>query len=189
MESNLLKRAGNSLNWSISFVFLFWIIRICESLSGYDLYFLGIYPREIPGSIGIITAPFIHVNYEHLIANTVPFFVLCILLFLFYPKKASLIFILLWITAGVFTWLIGRPAWHMGASIIIYDLAFFLFFGGIMSRKFLQILLSAGILVFYGGLIWGIFPSDNGVSWEGHLSGAVSGLIWAYKFRKIRTTP
>ena len=172
------------MEYSISLVVIFWIIRIFESVSGFDLYFLGIYPRTTTGLPGIITAPFIHANFDHLIANTLPFLSLSFLLFLFYKKKAGSVFVLLWITAGFFTWLIGRPAWHIGASIMIYALAFFLFFGGIMSKKFLLILLSIGIIILYGGLIWGILPVAGQISWEGHLSGAASGLVWAYKFRK-----
>ena len=92
--------------------------------------------------------------------------------------------ILLWVTTGILTWIIGRPAWHIGASGIIYALASFLVFGGIMSQNVKLILLSVLVAFMYSGLVWGVFPQDEQVSWEGHLSGAISGILWAYLCRK-----
>lgn len=183
MKESLI-RFRTAVEYSLSFIVIFWIILIGEYLTGYDLYFLGIFPRTAEGLIGIITAPFIHADFAHLIANTIPFGVLCTLLFFFYKRQALPIFILLWIIAGSITWIIGRQAWHVGASIVIYALASFLFFGGIMSRKLNLILASIIVFIAYSGLIWGIFPSDGRVSWEGHLSGALSGFICAYMFRR-----
>lgn len=179
-----LKHAGSALRYTLYFLLIFWIIQLLKSGIGLNLSYLGIYPRSIYGLTGIITAPFIHGNFEHLITNTLPFGVFCFLFFAFYRKKAWTRFILIWITAGLITWLIGRPSWHIGASSIIYALAAFLIFGGILSRKFLLILLSIVLLIIYSGLIWGIFPSDARVSFEGHLAGALSGLLWAYSYRK-----
>ena len=174
-----------AVEYALSFIAVFWIIMIVEYVAGLNLNFLGVFPRTTDGLFpGIITAPLIHANFPHLIANTLPFGVLCSFFFFFYRKKPFLIFTLVWITAGLLTWLIGRGAWHIGASIMIYALASFLAFGGIMSRKFTLILASIIVILIYSGLIWGIFPTDERVSWEGHLSGAISGALWAYLFRK-----
>ncbi|WP_051697724.1 rhomboid family intramembrane serine protease [Prevotella sp. 10(H)] len=180
-----LKEAKTSLEYALSILIILWIIRIVQSLFGLDFFYtLGVYPRETFGLAGIITAPLIHGNFEHLIANTLPMFFLTFLIFFFYKKNVFLIYLLTWITSGFLTWLIGRPSWHIGASSVIYAMASFLIFGGIFSRNFKLIIASVIVVVLYSGLIWGIFPSNNGVSWEGHLSGAISGLIWAYIFRK-----
>lgn len=173
-----------SLEYSVAFLVIFWIIQIVVYVTGINLSNFGIYPRSTDGLLGILTSPFIHGNPQHLIANSIPFGILSTLLFFFYRKKSILIFILIWITAGIFTWVIGRVAWHIGASSIIYGMASFLFFGGIMSKKIKLIIVSVIVMLAYSGLVWGIFPSDGQISWEGHLSGAIGGFIWAYLFRK-----
>ncbi len=174
-----------AVEYALSFIVIFWVIMLVKYFMGVSLNFLGIFPRITDGLFpGVITAPLVHTNFQHLMANSFPFGILCSLFFFFYRKKTLLIFILVWITAGLLTWIIGRGAWHVGASTIIYALASFLVFGGIMSRKFTLMLASVIVILVYSGLIWGIFPTDEQVSWEGHLSGAVSGAIWAYLFRK-----
>ncbi len=180
------KQLRTAVEYAFSFIVIFWIVKIVGTffiVGGFS--FWGILPRTTVGLLpGILTSPFIHADFQHLIANTIPFGVLCSLFFFFYRKKPFLIFTLIWITSGLLTWIIGRESWHIGASDIIYALASFLVFGGIMSRKFMLIIASIIVVIVYSGLIWGIFPTEERVSWEGHLSGAVSGIIWAYLFRK-----
>ena len=178
------KRLITALEYALSFLGIFWIVWFVEYILGLNFASLGIYPRTTDGLLGIITSPFIHGDFQHLLANSIPFGVLCTLLFFFYKEKAWQIFILNWVTAGLLTWIIGRSAYHIGASSVIYALASFLIFGGIFSRKLSLILASIIVIVVYSGLIWGIFPMDRHVSWEGHLGGAVSGFIWAYVLRK-----
>ena len=173
-----------AIEYALSFLGIFWFVWLIDTVFSLNLGVLGVYPRSIDGLIGVITSPFIHGGLEHLLANTIPFGILCTLLFLFYKKNAFLFFILNWITAGLGTWLIGREAYHIGVSGVIYAIASFLIFGGIFSRKFKLIIPSIIVIVAYSGLLWGIFPTDGNVSWEGHLAGAVSGIVWAYVFRK-----
>lgn len=180
-KSGKIKKA---LEYSLAFVAIFWVIQLIKYLTGSTLSGLGILPRSIDGLSGIITAPLIHGDFEHLIANTLPFFFLSCLLFVFYEKRASFYLFLIWITAGLITWIIGRYAAHIGASGVIYGLASFLVFGGIFSKNWKLILVSILVLIFYSGLIWGIFPTESHVSWEGHLAGALSGLLWAFVYRK-----
>ena len=176
-----------SLRYSFLLVLIFWII---QGLSCFGLNFshFGILPRSVDGLWGIITAPFIHGDLNHLIANTIPFFILSFLLFFFYKKRAGVFLVLIWITAGLLTWVIGREAWHIGVSGVIYGLATFLVVGGFMSRNWKLIILSIVIAVGYSGLIMGVFPQDTNVSWEGHLSGAIVGVFWAYAYRKTLRT-
>lgn len=181
----LSDRLGTALEYALTFLGIFWIIWLVEFIARLNFGgLLGIYPRTINGLLGVITSPLVHGDFQHLLANSIPFGVLCTLLFFFYKEKALLIFALNWITAGLLTWLIGRPAYHIGASGVIYALASFLIFGGILSRKFSLIIASAIVIIAYSGLIWGVFPTSERVSWEGHLSGAIGGFIWAYAFRK-----
>lgn len=180
-KSGKLKRA---VEYSFAFVAVFWVVQVIKYLTGSTFVGLGILPRSVDGLLGVVTAPLIHGDFEHLMANTLPFFFLSCLLFIFYEKRASLYLFLIWITAGLFTWIIGRYASHIGASGVIYGLASFLVFGGIFSKNWKLILVSILVLVFYSGLIWGIFPTESHVSWEGHLAGALSGLLWAFLCRK-----
>lgn len=179
-----------AIEYSLAFVAIFWVIQVIKYLTGSTLAGLGILPRSVDGLLGVVTAPLIHANFEHLIANTLPFFFLSCLLFIFYEKKASLYLVVIWITTGIITWIIGRYASdmgyysHIGASGVIYGLASFLVFGGILSKNWKLILVSILVLVFYSGLIWGMFPTESHVSWEGHLAGALSGLLWVFLFRK-----
>lgn len=183
MDRYKRNRFLSALKYALLFVIVFWIIEIIQYL-GLDLSSWGILPRSVHGLAGILTSPFIHGDWEHLMANTLPFFFLSVMLLTFYKRNASMYFILLWITTGVLTWIIGRSSWHIGASGVIYALAFFLVFGGIMSQNIKLILLSILVVFMYSGLVWGVFPQDERISWEGHLSGALSGILWAYLCRK-----
>lgn len=173
-----------AIEYSLTFVVIFWVIQVIKYVTGSSLFGLGILPRSVDGLLGIVTAPFIHGDFEHLIANTLPFFFLSCLLFIFYEKRASVFLLLIWVTAGLITWIIGRPASHIGVSGIIYGLASFLVFGGVFSKNWKLITISILVVVFYSGLIWGIFPTESQVSWEGHLAGALGGFLWAFLYRK-----
>lgn len=182
------KNAFKAIKFALFLLLILWIIQIINFITGNSLVGFGIFPRTLVGLKGIVFSPFIHGSFQHLIANSLPIGILTALLFLFYHKNARSIFVLLWLSSGLITWIIGRASWHIGASTLIYALAFFLFFAGLFSRKISLILLSIVIGFAYYGLIWGIFPSDERISWEGHLAGAISGFLWAYFFRKkLRT--
>ena len=124
----------------------------------WDLSHLGIYPMEKRGVFGILTHPLIHSGFSHLLANTLPLFFLSWCLFYFYRGIAGKIFILIWIGAGLLTFIIGKPGWHIGASGLIYGLAFFLFFSGILRKYVPLIAISLLVTFLYGGIIWHMFP-------------------------------
>lgn len=183
---NTYKKQNNiiyALKYAFIFVAILWIIQLFQ-LVGLDFHTLGILPRSKDGLIGIITSPLIHGNFQHLIANTIPLFILLFLLFLSQRKNAIFFTILIWITTGILTWIIGRNAWHIGASGLIYGLASFLVVGGILSKNWKLIIVSVLVAVLYYGIIWGIFPTETAVSWEGHLAGAISGVLWAFAMKK-----
>lgn len=183
-KSNIIK----SLQISLVFTLIFWIIAVIQMM-GFDLSALGILPRSEAGMIGIVTSPFVHRGVQHLMANTIPFFLLSFLLFLFYKRRAFTLLGLIWVTTGFLTWLIGRTGLHLGASGIIYGLASFLVFGGILSRSIKLLIPAILVIILYSGLVLSIFPNDPQVSWEAHLAGAVSGLLWAIAYRKTLRIP
>jgi len=173
-----------SLVIPVIFLIIIWMIKICEVFLGIQLSDWGLLPRNLIGLKGIFTSPLIHADFKHLIANSTSFLVLSTALFFFYRKVALRIFILNYFLSGIFLWLGGREVWHIGASGIIYGMAAFLLFSGIF-RKDLRLLTISLIVVFlYGSFIWGLFPIDPKISWEGHLMGAASGTILSLIYYK-----
>ncbi len=167
------------------FVFFMWLVKIIELLFGLDLSNLGIYPLTERGLPGIFLSPFIHADFVHLFNNTVPLFFLSIALFYFYSEVALRVFFWTYFLTGLLVWLAGRSAWHIGSSGLVYGLASFLFFSGIIRRYFRLIALSLLIVFLYGSMVWGIFPGVyKNVSWESHMLGFVSGAVLAVWYRK-----
>jgi len=175
---------------AIVFVAIIWLSFIVTNtgLSDWNYYRLGIKPGEINGLKGIIFSPLLHSSFSHLWSNTLPLLILIWLLFYFYSKIAFSTLLYLWVLSGLVTWIIGRDSYHVGASGLVFAMLFFLFFSGLF-RKYIPLVAVSMIVAFiYGGTIWSIFPItekvDASISWEGHLSGAVSGLLLAIIFRK-----
>lgn len=167
------------------FVAIIWGIYLIDFLIPFfDLNKYGILPRTLRGLVGILFAPLLHGNIMHLISNTVPLMVLLFILFKFYKDEAMMVIILSVLMGGSMVWLMGRSATHIGASGLIYSLAAFNITYGFLQKKFLNIIVSLLVVFFYGGLIWGVFPTRFYVSWEGHLFGAIAGVVLAFMFNK-----
>ncbi|MFK5957946.1 MAG: rhomboid family intramembrane serine protease [Lutibacter sp.] len=170
-------------------IILIWIIYYVEIKFGFNFNKYGIYPKSIIGLRGILFSPFIHSNTSHLINNSVPLFVMMGCLYYFYQKIATKILIMGLILTGLLTWVIGRPSYHIGASGIIYLLVSFIFFSGIIRKYYRLIALSLIVVFLYGSMVWYIFPTEERISWEGHLSGFVVGFLFAFLFRKQGPQP
>jgi len=164
------------------------VVKAVEIATEISFSSLGVLPRTLRGTIGIFTGPLVHGDVIHLISNTLPILLLGILLFYFYHRIAIEIFIWIYLVTGFWTWLIARDAYHIGASGIVYGMASFLFFSGIIRRSRQLMTISAIIIFLYGGMIYGVFPEavENNVSWESHLMGAIVGVSLAFLFRKTK---
>jgi membrane associated rhomboid family serine protease len=162
----------------------FWLVKLLEVRTGSYLTDFGVMPRSISGLKGIITSPFIHGDYRHLISNSVPLLVLAAGLFYFYRSLAYRVFIGVYLLGGFWLWLGGRESYHIGASGLLYGLTTFLFFSGMFRRDSRLMAFSLLIVFLYGGMVWGIFPLFTGISWEAHLFGALAGILLAFVFRK-----
>lgn len=160
-----------------------WLVMLNSWFMGIDLVSVGLYPRSLSGLKGIITAPFIHSNLEHLSSNSFPLIFLGTMSFYFYPRISKRVLIFLVLMVGAMVWLFARPSFHIGASGIVYGLAAFIFFSGVFRKDIRSYALSLIILFLYGGIVEGLMPNQIGVSWESHLAGAVSGGILAYIYR------
>jgi membrane associated rhomboid family serine protease len=167
------------------FVFLMWLSKIIEFLFEIDFSHAGILPLSADGLAGIILTPFVHADFRHLFNNSLPLFLLSAALFFFYSEVALKIFLFTWILTGLLVWIAGRPAWHIGASGLVYGLASFLFFSGIIRKYFRLIALSLLIVFLYGSMVWGLFPGlYENVSWESHMLGFFSGIALSVIYRK-----
>jgi len=181
------QKLGNALFIPLVLLAVMWVVKLVEYGFGIDLGFLGIHPLHLDGLPGIILSPYLHGGFEHLIANTLPFLVLSIALFYFYPQISIRVLLGIWLLSGLWTWFGGQPSsWHIGASSLIYGFSAFLFVSG-MIRKDTRLAALALIVAFlYGSMIWGVFPEffpKKNISWEGHLGGFIAGLILAFYFR------
>ena len=182
-SSKKLYFSADVLLYPLLFVFILWVVFWIEIRFNLDFNKYGIRPGKVEGLRGILFSPFIHGSLKHLFNNSIPLFVLSAGLFYFYRSIRWKVVILGIILIGLITWLIGRPANHIGASGIIYLLASFLFFKGLISKQYQLIALSFAVVFIYGSLLWYVFPINPSISWEGHLSGFVVGLLFAVLFR------
>lgn len=166
-------------------LFMLYMIKLLETGTGWHFNHLGIYPMQARGLWGILCHPLLHADFKHLLANTVPLFVLSWCLFYFYRHIAYYIYIALWLGCGLLTFFLGQPGWHIGASGIIYGLAFFLFFSGILRKHIPLLAVSLLVVFLYGSIIWNMFPqfAKATTSWEGHLAGAITGTLCAVLFK------
>ncbi|MBW6460344.1 MAG: rhomboid family intramembrane serine protease [Bacteroidales bacterium] len=181
------KTIVHSLTIPFILVLIMWAVMIIRTIGGYNFAFLGIFPQKWYGLPGIVTTPFIHGDFSHLIANSVPMLLLGTALFLFYRDIAVRILVMIWLFTGFWVWVGGREAWHIGASGIVYGLSAFILTSGIIRRHTGLLAMALVVVFLYGSLIWGIFPEffpEENISWESHLFGLVAGVALAFFYRK-----
>lgn len=179
----------HSLVFPTFILVLIWMVRIVEVGLETSYVDWGIYPLKFGGLKGIITAPLIHADFKHLFDNSLPLYLLSVALFYFYRPVGYRVFFLIWFITGLTVWIFARSAYHIGASGIVYGLASFLFFSGIIRNNINLLAISLLVVFLYGGLVWGIFPFDFKVSWESHLMGGVTGLVLSFFYRGYGPPP
>ena len=165
-------------------IVIIWLIYWIEITFGYNFNKYGIFPRDFKGLRGVFLSPLIHSNISHLTNNSVPLFVLLASLFYFYRKIAFKVLFYGVFFSGFLCWLIARNSYHIGASGVIYLLFSFVFFSGIIRKHYRLIAMSLVVIFLYGSMIWLLLPTEDRISWEGHLSGFLVGFFYAYLYRK-----
>jgi len=176
---------SRSLYLPVLFVSITFILKILEYLGDFKLTWLGVKPRTLNGLDGILTMPLIHGDVGHLFNNAGPIIALGASILFFYRKVAYKTFIIIWLLSGTGVWLFARGSTHIGASGLVFGFAAFLIFSGLLRSDRRSMALALIIVFFYGGMIWGILPGQIGVSWEGHLCGALSGILCAWLFKDV----
>jgi membrane associated rhomboid family serine protease len=165
-------------------VLVLWILFWIDIRFHFNFDQFGIYPRAFSGLIGIVCAPFLHANLEHLYNNSIPLLVLLAALRYFYRNIFFKILINGILISGSITWIIGRESIHIGASSLIYVLVSFIFFKGIKTKYYRLVALSLLVVFIYGSMVWYIFPNiKEGISWEGHLAGLITGFVFALFYK------
>ncbi|HOX83313.1 MAG TPA: rhomboid family intramembrane serine protease [Chryseolinea sp.] len=163
-------------------VFLMWGVFYLQYVLGWPIMGYGIVPREPYGLIGIFTAPLIHANVLHLVSNTIPMLFLGSALYFIYGKIAGQVFFRAYFWTNILVWIFARPSNHIGASGVVYAIAFFLIFFGFFRRDFLSLFISIVVVILYGGVFYGLLPNDPTISFESHLAGALVGIVSAFTF-------
>lgn len=184
MQTQDKQKLWNALLITAGFLLICWALFLSDALLGTEIKSWGLKPRKPEGLIGLFSVHFLHSDLEHIVNNTWAFLVLNIYFFFFYRGIAYRTFPIMLLGSAILLWVWGRPGNHIGASVIIYALSSFLFFSGLFRRS-LPLMAVSGLVVFsYGSMLWGIFPIRPEMSWEGHLSGGLLGLLVAYYYRE-----
>jgi membrane associated rhomboid family serine protease len=184
MRSNQFTFSTSVIAWPLFFILAMWVVFWFELKFSLNLKEYGIYPRSFEGLRGVLFSPFIHGDLLHLYNNSIPLLLLLAALRYFYRSVSFKVLIFGVLISGILTWLIGRESYHIGASGLIYVLVSFIFFKGIQTKYYRLVALSLTLIMVYGGLIWYVFPDvKEGISWEGHLSGLITGFGMSLFFK------
>ena len=172
---------GSSVVFVGGWLVLLWVLEALDVVLLGALDGFGVSPRVIAELPQVLTAPFLHFGFEHLMANSLPFLVLGVLTRMTGRRTFWIATLASILVSGLFAWLLSAPnTVTAGASGLIFGWLTFLLVRGLFNRNWKQILISAAVFGFFGGMLWGVFPTLPGVSWQGHLGGAVGGVLAAW---------
>ena len=170
------------------FVALLWVLEVLDAATGHPLDAYGVQPRSEDGLVGVAVAPMLHFGFDHLVSNTVPVLVLGFLTLATGIARGLLATAIIWVVGGLGVWVVGQPgSVHAGASILIFGWIVFLVVRGLLDRRPTEILIGVAVFLLYSSTLLGVLPGQPGVSWQGHLFGAVGGFVAARLLkRRIR---
>ena len=165
----------------LAFVAGLYVIELVDTVLGNRLDAAGVMPRDVEGLDGIVFAPLLHSGWDHLAANTVPLLVFGFLILLAGVARWLAVTAVVWLVGGAGIWLTGGDqTLHLGASVLAFGWLVYLIVRGFFSRSAPQVAIGLLLVFFYGGVLWGVLPGQPGVSWQGHLFGALGGLLAAW---------
>lgn len=174
----------DALLFNVAFLVVIWALWLLDQAEpGIRINQWGTRPRSVEGLIGIVTTPFLHGSFDHIKGNSLSFFTLSSFLIFFYREIAFRVLGWLYIGSGIVLWMIAQGGNHIGASGVIYGLASFIFISGVIRKNPMLLRVSLVVAFLYGSIIWWVLPIEPGISWEGHLAGALVGATLAVVFR------
>ena len=178
-----------SLIFPLIFVAIMWLTHIVQYLFEMELFWLGVKPRSFEGVLGIVFSPLIHSGFTHLTWNSIPFLASGAIIMSVFKPVAFRAFGIIYILTGILVWCFAdfeamQTNYHIGASGVVYGMVTFIFFSGFFVRNRVSIVMSLIMLIAFSGMINGISPFQEGISWESHLLGAIVGLVVAFIYRK-----
>lgn len=186
---NFLIRLIDSIVWPLVIVIAIWIVFFLNLSLELNLNYFGMRPQQWRGIFGIFTMPFLHGDFDHLFSNSVPLLLSMGFIFIYFHKERVAILLLnVLLTGGILLVIGEQGSNHIGASGLVYAYIFFLVTHAIITWN-KEMLGAAFLLIFlYGSIIYGIFPEygrivGKNISWEGHLAGAISGIIFGFLYR------
>jgi membrane associated rhomboid family serine protease len=175
---------------TIGFVAVLWAIEIVDALIGNRLDQEGVQPHDADGLLGVLFAPLLHAGFGHLAANSLPLLVLFFLVLVTGVARGLAATAVIWIVGGVGTWLFAPEGTvHIGASVLVFGFLTYLVLRGFFARRTGEVVIGLVVLFVYGGLLWGVLPGTPGISWQGHLFGAVGGALAAWLLAPSRRLP
>ena len=187
MEKEEKKKFFGSMVFPGLLLLTLWMVKLIEVSFQISFAEYGLQPQTLSGLRGILFSPFLHADWAHLSANSIPLFLLSAGLFYYYGKKAGTILLLSWFITGLWVWIFARDTGiHIGASGVVYALATFHFMGGLLRREPRMMAFSLLVVFLYGGLVWGVIPDfypGKNISWESHLLGGLAGIVLAFAYR------
>ena len=173
----------------VAFTALLWGIEAYDQVTGQWLDADGIVPRSVDGLDGIVWAPLLHGGWAHLIANTLPFLIFGFLVMAHGIGRFVVVTAVIWLVGGLGVWLTGAPSTvHIGMSGVIFGWLTYLLVRGFFARSAAQIVLAVVVFLLWGGILLGVLPGQEGVSWQGHLFGALAGVVAAWLVAPRRRT-
>lgn len=180
------RRAG--IEALVALVGLMWIVQLINSLDNYALDNDGIHARDVDRIWGIFTAPFLHVSWAHLIANTIPLVFMGLIIALEGVRRFAAVTVIVIVAGGLGTWLISPDVTTVGASGLVFGYATYLLTRGIFNRNLLELLTGAVVAVVWGGALLASLVPHGNVSWQGHLCGGIAGILAAWLISPDRGT-
>jgi membrane associated rhomboid family serine protease len=172
-----------------AFVAVIALIHTAAVWLGLPLQRYGIVPRTLAGLPGIVSAPLLHGDFNHLLSNALPLLVVGTAMLHLYPDASRIVLPAVYFGPGLAVWLFGRDSVHLGASGLVYGLVSYVFAAGLLRRDRRAIAASLLVAFMYGTLVWGVFPIKTGVSWETHLAATTIGVAMALLLRRRDIPP
>lgn len=178
-KNKLLNIDYSRFSYALTLAVMIWLVSLSQIVGLLPDIIPKLYPRSIDGLWGILTMPFLHGGMLHLLSNTIPLLVLSCVISLKGNKYFSTVTVAIVLLSGLMLWCVGRSAYHVGASGLIFGYFGFLCARLFYSPKISDFVISILVMFFYGGMVFGVIPTDGRISWEGHLCGLVAGVLVA----------